>query len=261
MSPAAARVPESAAAVPLSGARASRGTVRTGVVLPLFSDTPDEAIAIARRADEIGIDGVFCHDHLWPLGQPCRPALAPFPVLGAVASATSRVAVGTLVARVGLVPDAVLLSQFSTLTFLAPGRVVAGLGTGDRLSAPENLAYGVPFPPASVRRSALEACARALAAVGIPVWVGGGAPLTTAVAGRTGAAVNLWAADPAEVATQAARTEVTWAGPTPGGDAGADGAVRALVDRLASAGASWVVLGWPAPLDALAAAGAGQRGD
>ncbi len=118
---------------------------------------------MARRADELGIDGVFCYDHLWPMGQPDRPALAPFPVLGAVAATTARVAVGTLVARIGLVPEGVLESEFEALAAIAPGRVVAALGTGDRLSAEENRAYGIDFAPAGERRDALRRCARVAA--------------------------------------------------------------------------------------------------
>jgi alkanesulfonate monooxygenase SsuD/methylene tetrahydromethanopterin reductase-like flavin-dependent oxidoreductase (luciferase family) len=60
--------------------------IRTGIVLPTFRDTPDEAFAAAADAVEAGIDGLFCYDHIWPLGQPERPALAPFPVLGALAA-------------------------------------------------------------------------------------------------------------------------------------------------------------------------------
>ena len=60
--------------------------MRTGVVLPTFRDTPDEAFAAAAEAVAAGVDGVFCYDHIWPLGQPQRPALAPFPLLGALAT-------------------------------------------------------------------------------------------------------------------------------------------------------------------------------
>ena len=168
------------------------GAVRTGVILPTFAASADEALAVARRADELGIDGVFCYDHLWPMGQPDRPALAPFPVLGAVAATTARVAVGTLVARIGLVPEGVLESEFEALAAIAPGRVVAALGTGDRLSAEENRAYGIDFAPAGERRDALRRCARSLRARGVPVWVGGGAPATVALAEEEGVAVNLW---------------------------------------------------------------------
>ncbi len=66
--------------------------MRTGVVLPTFRDTPDEAFDAAAKAVAAGVDGLFCYDHIWPLGQPERPALAPFPVLGALATLPRRAA-------------------------------------------------------------------------------------------------------------------------------------------------------------------------
>ena len=121
--------------------------IRTGVVLPTFRESPDDALEAAAQAFAAGVDGVFCYDHIWPMSQPDRPALAPFPVLGALVADVSGPATpgggpyfGTLVARVGLVPSEVLLAQFTALANLAPGRIVAALGTGDRLSEAENRA-------------------------------------------------------------------------------------------------------------------------
>jgi alkanesulfonate monooxygenase SsuD/methylene tetrahydromethanopterin reductase-like flavin-dependent oxidoreductase (luciferase family) len=241
--------------------------VKTGVILPSFRDDAAEALDVARRADESGVDGVFCYDHLWPMGRPDRPALAPFPLLAAVAATTRRVAVGTLVARIGLVPDGVLVSEVDALRALAPGRVVVGLGTGDHLSARENEAYGVPFAPAAERRASLREVAAALAGRGVPVWIGGGGPATRQVAVDARVAVNLWDAGPGAVAAQAHETEVTWAGPSPepaSGGAAAPGAapdgaaaLAGLLPQLHAAGATWAVFGWPVPLEALVATAGG----
>ena len=151
--------------------------MRTGIILPTFRPTPDEAFDVARRAVAAGIDGLFCYDHIWPMGQPDRPALAPFPLLAALVATLddgdvghrSGPFVGPLVARVGLVPNQVLVNQFLALDHLAPGRVIAGLGTGDRLSEEENVAYGVPFASAAERRAELVEVARALKASGLEV--------------------------------------------------------------------------------------------
>ena len=94
------------------------GLMRTGVVLPTFRDTPEPAFAAAAEAAAAGVDGVFCYDHIWPIGQPERPALAPFPILGARgrhARPAPAPSSGTLVARIGLVPNAVLAAQFLAL--------------------------------------------------------------------------------------------------------------------------------------------------
>ncbi|MGH8980927.1 MAG: LLM class flavin-dependent oxidoreductase, partial [Acidimicrobiales bacterium] len=226
--------------------------VRVGVMLPVFQPTAERARSIAVAAEAAGLDGVFCFDHVWPLGQPARPAIAPFPVLAHVAGRTTQVALGPLVARVALVPDGVLLAQFDALAVVAPGRVIAGVGTGDRLSAGENEAYGVPFTEAATRREALRECVRALQARGIEVWVGDGTAETRQIAIDEGAVLNLWNATPDEVAevaraaAVAGRGGVTWAGD-------ASGPLGPLLARLAEAGATWAVLAQPVDAGEVAA--------
>lgn len=237
--------------------------IRTGVVLPTFRDTPDDALEAAAQAFAAGVDGVFCYDHIWPMGQPERPALAPFPLLGALAATPAPATAGggpyygTLVARVGLVPNDVLLSQFIALANVAPGRIIAALGTGDRLSEAENRAYGIPYPSAAERRMDMADLARTLRARGLTVWVAGGPAARVTEALEAGVALNLWDADPALVSTRAHgpdAVEVTWAGPPP-----SDALMADKVDDLARAGATWAIFGWPVGLDALAAAARGGR--
>jgi alkanesulfonate monooxygenase SsuD/methylene tetrahydromethanopterin reductase-like flavin-dependent oxidoreductase (luciferase family) len=226
--------------------------VRTGILLPIFQARADAALDAAQRAERAGVDGVFCYDHLWPIGQPGRPALAPFPLLALVAARTRRVAVGTLVGRVGLVPDGVLLAELGALATIAPGRVVAGLGTGDRLSAGENEAYGVRFEPAHVRRARLARCVRGAMDLGLTVWVGDGGPQTRQVAIEEGAALNVWEATPADVRQKARAGEVTWGG-------AARGPLGPTLARLAESGATWAVFSWPVDVEELGAAGASAR--
>ena len=133
--------------------------MRLGVTLPTFRHTPDEAVDVARRAEALGLDGVFAFDHLWPLGRPDRPALHWMPLLGAVAAETRAVIVGTLVARVSLVPNAVLVNALATLRRMAGERLVAGLGTGDRANRAENEAYGIDYPPVGERVAAVISAA------------------------------------------------------------------------------------------------------
>lgn len=234
--------------------------IRTGVVLPTFRDTPDEAFAAAAEAVDAGIDGLFCYDHIWPLGQPERPALAPFPVLGALAArhparegGEDGPFLGTLVARIGLAPNDVLAAQFVALNHLAPGRVIAGLGTGDKMSEQENRAYGIPYPAAAERRADMVSLGRELVDAGLTVWIAGGTAGRTDEARAAGAAINLWDAGPAIVAERcngADAIEVTWAGPPPAAVPPLGERVRALQE----AGASWVIFGWPVDLDELVAA-------
>ena len=92
--------------------------MKVGITLPQFRDEADSALDAARRAEALGIDGVFCFDHLWPMGQPDRPVLSSTPLLGALVGSTSTIAVGTLVARVGLLPDEMLVAVLSSLSAL-----------------------------------------------------------------------------------------------------------------------------------------------
>lgn len=230
--------------------------MKIGVTLPQFAEEADSAIAAGRRAEELGLDGVFCFDHLWPIGQPGRPALSCGPLLGALAAATSTICIGSLVARIGLLPDDVLVYELSSLNEISDGRMIAGLGTGDHLSRPENQAFGIPFEVAEVRRSRLVAAAVAIVARGIPVWVGGGHPSTTELARTVGGAVNLWEAEAEQVAgLTAVGYQVTWGGP-----AGADAdQVEARLGKLAEAGATWAVCAWPGSLDMIGEVAASMR--
>lgn len=223
--------------------------MRVGVTLPTFRD---DALFIeaAREVERLGLDGVFVFDHLWPMGAPERPALSCFPVLGAVAASTGRICFGPLVARVGLVPDEILVAELLSLQRMAPGRLIAGLGTGDSKSAAENRAFGIPFDPPDTRRVALRECARHALAAGIPVWVGGGSPSTVELAVELDAAVNLWEGQPSAVAALQPRCEVTWAGPV----AREVPEIVQWLEEVAGAGATWAVCAWPDSVEAVAEA-------
>jgi alkanesulfonate monooxygenase SsuD/methylene tetrahydromethanopterin reductase-like flavin-dependent oxidoreductase (luciferase family) len=240
---------------------------RLGVTLPTFAPDAGPALRAAAVAEAGGLDGVFAFDHLWPIGRPGRPALWSFGVLAAVAASTSRVAVGPLVARVQLLNDDDLLAALRALGAIAGrGRVIAGIGAGDKASAEENGAYGVAYPPARERLDAVAAVATRAAAEGLEVWVGGNSPGAAAVARDTGASRNLWGVTVEEMKEAASGgAHVTWGGQAlvgrdeadlaalrahygdrPGLIAGTVTEVASRLSALAAAGARWCVL---APLD------------
>ena len=236
--------------------------MKVGITLPQFRDDAGAAFDAAARAEASGLDGVFVFDHLWPIGDPRRPALAGPVLTAALAAGTERIAVGTLVARVGLLPDALLESVFATLDRMAGPRLVAGLGVGDELSRPENLAYGVPFRPRPERLAQLAGVCRRLRARGIATWVGGTSAATRRMARSEAAAVNLWGVEPAEVAEEvdaaAGRVEVTWAGQLDLARRGVDD-VAGLLRSVEAAGATWAVVApvgapWPEAVETIVAA-------
>ena len=205
--------------------------MKLGVSLPVFTDDPTKPLGVATRARELGIDGVFAPDHLfppvfYPPSGPERPALEVFAVLSAVAAREPGLHVGTLVTRVSLRAPGILAKQAAALDAMSCGRAILGLGTGDRASAEEHERFGFPYPPAAERVAALEETAEALHALfrgrtwaggtyvpalrgpllppGEPsIWVGGLSDAVLAVAARVADAWNGWGLDAEAFAARA----------------------------------------------------------
>ena len=217
--------------------------MKLGVLLPTFRDGAGDALARADEAAAAGLDGVFAYDHLWPMGSPERPSLAPFALLAAIASRHEDLWVAPLVARVTLVGTEHLVRQFTTLTALAPGRVIAALGTGDHLSDDENRAYGLDSLNATARRALLLDAARALRGH-VPVWIGAGGDATNELARELRVEINLWDWGAERVARMALQGPVNWAGPVPSD-------LPARLDDLERAGATWAVFSPDVSIDEL----------
>jgi alkanesulfonate monooxygenase SsuD/methylene tetrahydromethanopterin reductase-like flavin-dependent oxidoreductase (luciferase family) len=257
--------------------------VRVGLTLPQFRDDADAAFETARRAEELGLDGVFVFDHLWPIGRPDGPALQSRVLLGALAVETSRVVLGPLVARVSVLPNLVLTHEMETLHRMLGVRLIVALGTGDSLSRPENERAGVPFRPVAERVADLVDCCRRLRSAGMRTWVGGHSAQLRTTAGREADGWNGWstgehdfAADAVDVRERARsagrQVEITWGGQVLIGRTAAaaaaklerygsrPGLVHGTVDdlrrhfiALAALGVTWAVC---APLDVGAASDA-----
>jgi alkanesulfonate monooxygenase SsuD/methylene tetrahydromethanopterin reductase-like flavin-dependent oxidoreductase (luciferase family) len=212
--------------------------LKVGLIAPVFTHSPRTALSVAQHADKLGLDGVFSYDHLFPIKSPDRPALSAIPLLAAMAVATTRVHLGTLVSRVTLLPLPVLVDALATLDEIAGGRVIAGIGTGDSLTAPENDAYGLPFPSVEERLHLLGAAARALRERQVTTWIGGRSRAVRAVAAADADAWNSWDGPLDEL------SGATWAGPPP-----PDGDFGDHLARLAAAGVTWAVYGPPPSTD------------
>jgi alkanesulfonate monooxygenase SsuD/methylene tetrahydromethanopterin reductase-like flavin-dependent oxidoreductase (luciferase family) len=218
--------------------------VRVGLVLPVFERSTDTPLAVARRAEAEGIDGVFSYDHLFPINRPDRPALAAIQLLAAVASNTSHIQLGTLVSRVNLMPGPLLVAALTTLDRMAPGRVIAGIGVGDSLTKQENLAYGLPFPPVSSRLDTAREMVRSLRNRGLCVWIGGRSSRVRDLAQREADGWNCWGCSREQLAAFSGPGQLTWGGPPPAGDE-----LSSHLQSLEDAGVAWVVYGPPPRTD------------
>lgn len=121
-------------------------SVKFGVTLPQFTADRERFLDGARRAEAFGYDSVWVFDHLWPLGNDReRPVLESWTSIAHLASVTERITLGTLVTRSSLRHAALLAKMVATVGELAPGRLICALGSGDRMSEPENIAFGLPY--------------------------------------------------------------------------------------------------------------------
>ena len=99
-----------------------------------------------KRYEDTGFDALHLPDHL---GAP-----APFPVLTAIASATSRVRLGTYVLNAGFYKPALLARDAGEVDQLSGGRLDLGLGAG--YVREEFEAAELPYPTARQRVDHLE---------------------------------------------------------------------------------------------------------
>jgi len=183
--------------------------VRLGLVLPMFAGDRDRLLGFARHAEELGYDGVFAFDHLMPLGGPVDgPAFECFASLAAIAAATERITLGTLVARASLRPAGMLAKLAASVHAMSHDRLILTIGTGDELSKREHDAFGLPYFGPSERRAHLEQTVGAVRALFEGrAWPGGdrvpavSGPLLPDVRGR---APRVWIGGTSEAAVRSA---------------------------------------------------------
>ena len=185
--------------------------MRIGVTIPNVHETLAERStieAVARMADELGFDSIWCNDHLvMPSAAgdgAAEPAYAaaygeqrgqsiyePLIVLAYLAAVTRRVLLGTSVYLLPLRHPLVAARQAVSLDRLSDGRLVLGVGAGWLES--EFAAVGVPYRQRGRRTDEAIAMLKSLCAEDggeflpkpvqrphPPLWIGG----------RSGAAVR-----------------------------------------------------------------------
>jgi F420-dependent oxidoreductase-like protein len=122
---------------------------------------------IARTAEQGGFDSLFRSDHLTGLfGDASRPSLDLWASLTWLATATSRIRFGPLVAPLTFHHPALLAKRAAAVAELSGGRLDLGIGAGWHEG--EHRMFGIPFPPLKERIDRLECGAWAIRAL----WTG-----------------------------------------------------------------------------------------
>ncbi len=130
--------------------------VKFGCQLPLEIGDFDRLIEIARECERLGYDSVWAYDHLVPFWTRSAVALECWTAISAVAAHTNRVKVGSLVTNVNLRNPSLLAKMTSTVDVISRGRLILGLGAGDKMSRDELQSYGYKFRSLNDRVEALR---------------------------------------------------------------------------------------------------------
>ena len=194
--------------------------MKVGLVLPMFAGNAAVVRDIARRAEALGFGGVFATDHLFRPGNPGGPSLETFATLASIGVEFRDIAVGSLVARVGLRTPGMLAKMAASIDNMTGGRFILGVGSGDDADRPEHQMFGIPGEFDAPARYAL--LAETVGAVkglfdgegwqggehtpeiagpllpppsrigGPPVWIGGISDEVARIAGRVADGWNGW---------------------------------------------------------------------
>ncbi|HEY3334714.1 MAG TPA: LLM class flavin-dependent oxidoreductase [Candidatus Limnocylindrales bacterium] len=125
--------------------------MKIGLVLPMSdADGPGAGAwprlkKLARLAETGGIDSLWLYDHL-VMRSPDEPEAGiheAMTLLAAVAGATERAELGTIVLGSAFRPPALTAKMAATIDEIAGGRLILGLGAG--WHEPEYTAFGYPF--------------------------------------------------------------------------------------------------------------------
>ena len=140
--------------------------MRLGLHLSAEEHPPGFLVETAVKAERAGFDFVTVSDHFHPWTTRQGESPMVWAVLGAIATATERVGVGTAVTCPTIrTHPAIVAHAAATVAAMMPGRFFLGLGTGERLN---ECIHGDRWPAAPVRREMLQEAVEVIRAL----WTG-----------------------------------------------------------------------------------------
>jgi len=184
--------------------------VQLGYALSSEEHAPNDLVANAKRAEEVGFDFLMISDHYHPWIDAQGHSPFVWSVLGAIAHATTRIPIATgVTAPIIRIHPAILAQATATVASMMPGRFRWGVGTGENLN--EHI-LGDGWPEYEVRAAMLEEAVEVVRELwkgdntshygeyytvvnakvydrppkAIPVLVAAGGPRTARIAGRIG---------------------------------------------------------------------------
>jgi len=191
-----------------------------GCQLPQSTWNINRIFEVVKKCERLGYDSVWAYDHLAPYWLQTPSCLEPWTLLSAIAARTSNIKIGSLISNVNLRNPALLAKITSTVDNISGGRLIVGLGVGDRMSLEEMHSYGYRFPPMSERIELLRETVMVLKAMwtgkevsfkggvvnlsnavclprpkqekGPPIWVGGRNPRIVDIAVELADGWNYW---------------------------------------------------------------------
>jgi len=113
-------------------------------MLPVNSDF-SRFVEVSKICEQLGYHSIWALDHLAPYWLKSSESYECWTTLASLAAHTGDIKLGSLVTNVNLRHPSLLAKITSSLDNISHGRVIVGVGAGDRLSRSELTSFGYPY--------------------------------------------------------------------------------------------------------------------